>query len=270
MIPGSSPIYIKQYRQDRKTEQELQEFVNELRRLDIIERSFSLYNHPVFLRPKPHIDANGKRGKRMVMNFVELNKRIIPYHYPLPLISDLHESLGQFKFYGVIDLSQSYHQIEVHKEDRHKLAFTVGGHHWQFKRGPMGIATIAGFFQAMLHTILDGLVGKICDVYQDDIMVKGRTKEEFMGNLEEVFERLSECVLKINPKKAVLMTDRVSGIHMHTRGNFPGSRVGKKSHRQNGHTTTYVMEWFSNLLQQVHQGLQQDHETNLRPSSKGH
>lgn len=84
----------------------------------------------------------------MVLNFVELNKTLVPYFYPLPRIDDLHDKMGQHDSFNILDLSESYHQMEVAEEDRHKLAFTVDGEHLQFKRGPMGISTISVLFQA--------------------------------------------------------------------------------------------------------------------------
>lgn len=91
--PGSGPIMILQYRQDVKSNEELNQFVEKLKFHGIVERSFSPYNHPVFLRPKPERDKDGKQGKRMVVNFVELNKQLIPYYYPLPRIDESVEKL---------------------------------------------------------------------------------------------------------------------------------------------------------------------------------
>ena len=74
--PGASPVYVRQYRMDKKSLDRLKAFVEELKRHDIVERSFSPYNSPVFLRDKPGLDEKGEKRKRMVMNFVELNKTL--------------------------------------------------------------------------------------------------------------------------------------------------------------------------------------------------
>ena len=42
-------------------------------------------------------------------------------------------------------------------------------------------------------------------VYLDDIMVVGKTFEEHLTNLEEVFSRMKEADLKLNPKKCLLV-----------------------------------------------------------------
>ena len=49
---------------------------------------------------------------------------------------------------------------------------------------------------------------KICNVYLDDIIVYGSTKEELMKNLETVFERLRKYHLRLKPKKCkILLTE---------------------------------------------------------------
>lgn len=114
----------------------------------------------------------------------------------------------------VLDLSNSYHQIEVAEEDRHKTAFTVDGEHLQFKRGPMGISTISGIFQAMINSAMSGLVGKGCECYQDDVLMKGKGTEDLVKNVRAVFERMREYRLKANPLKTVLLTSRVKFLGM--------------------------------------------------------
>ena len=52
MKEGSGPIYMKQYRQDDNKHKALTEVVNNLEKDGVIEKSFSPYNFPVFLRPK--------------------------------------------------------------------------------------------------------------------------------------------------------------------------------------------------------------------------
>lgn len=175
--PGATPIFRRQYRMDDKSLEKLKKFVEKLKFHDIVERSFSPYNHPVFLRPKPGLDENGEPRARMVMDFVELNKTLVPYKYPLPRIEEAHARMLNKDCFNIMDLSDSYHQFEVHEEDRHKLAFTVGNDHWQFKRGPMGISTISGLFQAMINGTLAGYVGDRCECYQDDILIKGEGVE---------------------------------------------------------------------------------------------
>jgi len=119
---------------------------------------------------------------------------LVPYFYPLPRIDDLHDKLKGKTCFVCLDLSQSYHQVLVAEEDRHKLAFTVDGEHWQFKNAPMGINTISGLFQALVNSVLSGEADNATLKYQDDICVTGVDDEDLLRNLELVFMRHSRIL----------------------------------------------------------------------------
>ena len=53
----------------------------------------------------------------------------------------------------------------------------------------------------MINIKLRGLIGKICFAYVDDLIVFGRTLEEYFNNLRTVFNRLRETKLMHNPDK---------------------------------------------------------------------
>ena len=59
-------------------------------------------------------------------------------------------------------------------------------------------------------TCLKGLHWKICLIYLEDVIVMGRTFEEKLERLKEVFELLARAGLKLKPKKCFLFQKRVS------------------------------------------------------------
>lgn len=47
-----------------------------------------------------------------------------------------------------------------------------------------------------------GFIHVICEVYLDnDVIIYGSTKEEYLANLDKVLERLAHFGLTVNPKK---------------------------------------------------------------------
>lgn len=201
MKEGAGPIHIKQFRTDVAQTKLMREMVKNLEADGVIERSFSPYNFPVFLRAKPELDAKGNKKMRMCVDFSRLNKQCVPYFFPLPRIDEFQESVKDHPYICSLDMSQGYHQVLVAPEDKEKLAFTFDGVHWQHKRVPFGLSTISGFFQAMMNNILSGLVGNICLVYVDDILVMAKTEEEMVERLQLVFQRLREYQFKLNLQK---------------------------------------------------------------------
>lgn len=74
-----------------------------------------------------------------------------------------------------------------------------------------------------METVLAGLHFKICLVYIDDIFVFGKTLEENLQNLQQVFKILQQAGLKLKPSKCTLFKKevlflcyRVSGLAVQT------------------------------------------------------
>lgn len=57
--------------------------------------------------------------------------------------------------------------------------------------------------------ILMGLQWSSCLVYIDDIIIVGKTFDEHLDNLRQVFERLSQAGLKLHPHKCQLLQSKV-------------------------------------------------------------
>jgi len=88
----------KIYPLSRVEREEVQEFVKDQLKKRYIRPSKSLQTSPVFFVPK----KDGK--KRMVQDYQYLNSWTIKNNYPLPLISDLIDSIGKKKVFTKMDL----------------------------------------------------------------------------------------------------------------------------------------------------------------------
>ena len=74
----------------------------------------------------------------------------------------------------------------------------------------MGLKGAHSYFQHQMQAIvLQDLVGKICEIYIDDIIIYGRTEDEFMTNLTAVFDRFNEYNICLNPEKIQLGLSQV-------------------------------------------------------------
>ena len=74
---------------------------------------------PVFFVPKKD------RKKRMVQDFRYLNSWMIKNNYPLPLISDLVDSIGKKRVFTKMDLRWRYNNVRIKEGDRWKAAFSM-------------------------------------------------------------------------------------------------------------------------------------------------
>ncbi|KAK4307194.1 hypothetical protein Pmani_020169 [Petrolisthes manimaculis] len=86
----------------------------------IIENSISNFNSPMFLVPK----SSGEW--RPVVDFRALNKITVPPRYPMPVLEEILQNLGeQNTVFSTLDLCSGFHQVELHQESRPYTAFST-------------------------------------------------------------------------------------------------------------------------------------------------
>ncbi|GBP32232.1 Retrovirus-related Pol polyprotein from transposon 17.6 [Eumeta japonica] len=66
---------------------------------------------------------------------------------------------------------------------------------------PFGLKNAPATFQRMMNDILKGLIGNICLVYLDDIIIYSENKKQHLERLKKVFDALQRANLKINKNK---------------------------------------------------------------------
>jgi transposase InsO family protein len=180
--------------------------VEDLLEQGIIERSTAEYYSQVVVVPKP----DGK--DRLCIDFQNLNLVSESHSHPLPNIKQMLNRLGDHRseIFGVMDLTQGYHQVSVSKASMLFTAFIVFCGIFHFCRLPMGPKKAPAHFQEqMAATVLLGLIYYICEVYLDDIIVHGKTNEEFIFNLREVFKRMDRYGIKLKPTKCRFGTPKI-------------------------------------------------------------
>ncbi|KAF7760450.1 transcriptional regulator family: Zinc finger, CCHC-type [Agaricus bisporus var. burnettii] len=97
--------------------EEVQAFVKDQLRKGYIRPLKSSQTSPVFFVPK----KDGK--KRMVQDYRFLNDWTIKNNYPLPLISELIDTMGSKRLFSKIDLRWGYNNIRIKEGDEWKAAF---------------------------------------------------------------------------------------------------------------------------------------------------
>jgi len=86
------------YSLSRNEKEEVQKFIDKHLKKGYIRPSKSPQTSPVFFVGKKD------RGKHMIMDYRRLNKQMIKNNYPLPLIMDLVDSMGNKRVFTKIDL----------------------------------------------------------------------------------------------------------------------------------------------------------------------
>jgi len=125
---------------------------------DIIQSSTSPWNSPILAIPKK-VDASCKQKWRIVVNFRKVNDVMVGDSFPIPMISEILDNLGNSKYLSTIDCGNGFLQIPVRLEDRPKTALSAVYDHYEYKRMPMGLKGAPSTFYRLMSTVLSGMQG---------------------------------------------------------------------------------------------------------------
>ncbi|KAG9389429.1 Chromo (CHRromatin Organization MOdifier) domain [Carpediemonas membranifera] len=197
------------YRYSDSVMKEIHRQTDTLESLRVLEPSDSPYNNPIVMAGKRNGEA------RMCLDFRELNKVTLDLIHPLPLIDDLVSHLEGMQFFAALDLTKAFHQVEIDPHSRPLTAFTAGKKKPQYCRMPFGLKNAPIHMQRALEKAMGGALHTKCLVYIDDIVVFGRSKEEYLANLQDVLSRLSRHGLKLNLAKSVFSATEIDYLGWH-------------------------------------------------------
>ncbi|GJV72025.1 reverse transcriptase domain-containing protein [Tanacetum coccineum] len=138
---------------------------------------------------------------RMCVDFKDLNKACPKDGYPLPEIDWKVESLCGFPFKCFLDAYKGYHQIQMAKEDEEKTAFIISQGIFCYTKVPFGLRNAGATYQRLVDKAFHKQISRNLEVYVDDLVIKSRTEDEIVRDIEETFKTLREINIKLNPKK---------------------------------------------------------------------
>ncbi|GJT59399.1 reverse transcriptase domain-containing protein [Tanacetum coccineum] len=138
---------------------------------------------------------------RMCADFKDLNKACLKDGYPLPEIDWKVESLCGFPFKCFLDAYKGYHQIQMAKEDEDKTAFITSQGIFCYTKMPFRLRNAGATYQHLVDKAFHKQIGRNLKVFVDDLVIKSRTEDEIVRDIEETFKTLREINMKLSPKK---------------------------------------------------------------------
>jgi len=136
------PIKQRAYKRSQAEENIAQDEVNNWLRLGIVERSKSPWSSPIVLVPKKSInpdDPTEEKRYRPCVDFRKLNAVTKSDSFPLPNMQEALDSLGQSRFFSMIDLRSAFLQLPLQPQDKEKTAFAIRSGLYQFNTLPFGL-----------------------------------------------------------------------------------------------------------------------------------
>ena len=178
--------------------QEVSQLLESMLKKDVIQQSSSPWASLIVLVQK-------KDGStRFCMDYRKLNSVTRKDAYPLPRIDDTLDTLH------ALDLASGYWQVELTKEDQHRIAFCTTHGLYEFKVMPFSLCNAPATFQRLMDLVLTGLLWSSCLVYLDDIIVLGKNFTDHLQNINLVFQRIRDAGLKLQPPKCRFFQEEVA------------------------------------------------------------
>lgn len=146
----------------------------------------------------PVVKGNGKI--RVCADYkVTVNRFMQDVKHPLPRIEELFAALQGGENFTKLDFANAYNQLELTETTKKLLCWSTHRGIYKPNRLPFGTKPACSIFQKIVEKVLLGIPGVIN--FLDDIVVTGRNREEHLGNLRSVFDKLSKAGFRLNLKK---------------------------------------------------------------------
>ena len=193
--PGAKPPAKAPYRMSPPELAELRKQLKELLDAGFIQLSKAPYGAPVLFQRK----HDG--SLRLCIDYRALNKVTVKNRYPIPLIADLFDQLGQAKYFSKLDLRSGYHQVRIAEGDEPKTICVTRYGAFEFLVMPFGLTNAPATFCTLMNNILQPFLDKFVVVYLDDIVIYSNTLEEHVEHLKSVLKVLRENELYVKREK---------------------------------------------------------------------
>ena len=193
--PDVQPVAQRARRIPVALQQAVEKKLEELLQQEIIEKVSgpTPWVSPIVCAPKKNGDI------RLCVDMRRANTAVRRERHPMPTIDDvLHEMTGAATF-SKLDLTQSFHQIELDEKSRFITTFATHKGLYRYRRLMFGISCAPEIHQRVIQQVLADCEG--ARNIADDIVVFGSTVEEHDRRLDVVLQRLMQAGLTLNKEK---------------------------------------------------------------------
>ncbi|KAM2262967.1 hypothetical protein ACFXTI_044344 [Malus domestica] len=137
----------------------------------------------------------------MCVDYNDLNKGCPNNSFPLLLIDRLIDSTAGCELLSFMDAYSGYNQILMNPPDQEHIAFTTDRGLYYYKVMPFGLKNAGATYQRLVNSMFAKLIGKIMEVYVDDMLVKSKHANQHIANQSETFTILKRYRMRFNPNK---------------------------------------------------------------------
>ena len=162
---------------------------------------------------------------RICVDFRDINFWTVPIASPMMNINAIAECAAGCPYYAKFDLTNGYLQMMLDLDSRDYTGFVTESDFYRFIRVPFGLRNAPQWFQMMMNTMFRDMLYVAVIIFVDDMLVFGKTEEEFLHNLRAVLVRCKERRIRLKAKKSMAGSTEVDvvGLHLSKNGKQPSA-----------------------------------------------
>jgi hypothetical protein len=126
----------------------------------------------------------------MCIDYTDLNKHCLKDPFGLPRIDQVVDSTAGCSMLSFLDCYSGCHHMSLAKEDEEKTAFITPFGAFCYTSMPFGLKNAGATYQRAIQTCLADHWGKRVEAYVDDVVIKIENSENFIEDLQLVFNSL--------------------------------------------------------------------------------
>jgi hypothetical protein len=126
----------------------------------------------------------------MCADYIDLNKHYPKDPFALPRINQVIDSTADCVLLTFLDCYWGYHQIALKEEEQIKTAFITPFGAYAYTTMSFGLKNAGATYQRAIQLCLADQLHCNMEAYVDDVVIKTRSHDEFITDLEEMFNSL--------------------------------------------------------------------------------
>jgi hypothetical protein len=146
--------------------------------------------HPKWLANPVLVLKKNKVDWCMCVDYTDLNKHCPKDPFGLPRIDEVVDSTARYSMLSFLDYYYGYHQISLAKEDEEKTTFITPFGGFCYTSMSFGVKNTGATYQRAIQTCLADHWGKRVEAYVNDVVIKIENSENFIEDLQLVFNSL--------------------------------------------------------------------------------
>jgi hypothetical protein len=146
--------------------------------------------HPEWLTNPVLVLKKNNNEWRMCVDYGDLNKHCPKDPFVLPHIDQVIDSTAGYVLFSFLDCYSGYHQISLKEEDQIKMVFITPFGAYAYTTMSFELKNAGATYPRAIQPCLTDQLHRNIEAYMDDMVIKTRSQDEFIPDLEETFNSL--------------------------------------------------------------------------------